>query len=323
MPVRFQVDSDFYDHPKTIGMSADAFKLWVRAGSFSAAKLTDGFIAEDVLVHTLGTDKSVADELVRRRLWRRVKSGYQFHAWGERNLTKQRVQDDQKADRNRKRAKRLVEQEAARNAAGQDEKPQPDPQNVRPESPRNPAGIQPESEGNPASSVSVSVSVSESVSGSGRDTEGGHPPSGEPPPPRCPKHLDNPTEDPCRPCGDARTAREAWEVEDERRQRHQAAVAKSRSAKERAELVAREIRACQRCDHLGRLPDQRVCTHRAEAAHAQELAAAARANIRPGPAGRQRADPIAEARRPDRSQTGLDDALAEVIPIRPSEAEPT
>jgi hypothetical protein len=28
MPIRFQVDPDFYDHPKTIGMSDAATALW-------------------------------------------------------------------------------------------------------------------------------------------------------------------------------------------------------------------------------------------------------------------------------------------------------
>lgn len=32
------------------------------------------------------------------------------------------------------------------------------------------------------------------------------------PPPRCPKHLDNPTEQPCRPCGQARVAHAHWEA---------------------------------------------------------------------------------------------------------------
>ena len=49
MVVRFQVDPDFYDHPKSIGLSDAATALWVRAGSYSAAKLLDGFIAEHVL----------------------------------------------------------------------------------------------------------------------------------------------------------------------------------------------------------------------------------------------------------------------------------
>lgn len=106
MPIRFQVDSDFYDHPKTIGMSDAAFALWVRAGSFSAAKLTDGFVAEDVLAHTLRYEVGIADELVRRGLWSRVKGGYRFRQWDERNLTRSRVEKARTDDRERKREER-------------------------------------------------------------------------------------------------------------------------------------------------------------------------------------------------------------------------
>jgi hypothetical protein len=34
----------------------------------------------------------------------------------------------------------------------------------------------------------------------------------DPPPPRCPEHLDNPTGKPCGACGDARRARALWEA---------------------------------------------------------------------------------------------------------------
>lgn len=117
MPVRFQVDPDFYDHPKTAGMSDTAFSLWVRAGSFSVAKLTDGFITEAVLVHTLRSDAQVADELVERGLWRRRRGGYVFHQWEPRNLTRQRVEDHNRAEAKRKREER---QRLNRQAGGVD-----------------------------------------------------------------------------------------------------------------------------------------------------------------------------------------------------------
>lgn len=134
MPVRFQVDPDFYDHPKTAGMSDSAFSLWVRAGSYSAAKLTDGFIAETVLVHTLRSDTSVADELVERGLWRRRRGGYLFHEWERRNLTKKRVEDHHASDAKRKR-------ESRKNGNAQVEA-----LDVRTDSRRTDVGLQPESD---------------------------------------------------------------------------------------------------------------------------------------------------------------------------------
>lgn len=106
MPVRFQVDGDFYDHPKSIGLSDAAVALWTRAGSYSAAKLTDGFIVEHVLVLLSRTPLEAAEELVARGLWRRAKGGFVFHEWEHRNLTKERVELERAEARIRKRNQR-------------------------------------------------------------------------------------------------------------------------------------------------------------------------------------------------------------------------
>jgi len=251
MVVRFQVDPDFYDHPKSLGLSDAATALWVRAGSYSAAKLTDGFIAEHVLATLTSTPEDAADELRRRGLWHKVRGGYRYHQWERRNLTKTRVEDDMKADRERKKRKRLetrsgtasgqrgaiedgsssneaatnddrrpVEQprsfgrdndEAETNGRRTDAAPQVRGQNVRPESERNPDGIQTDSERIPASSVSVSVS--ESVSGSGRPPDA----RSEPPPAKCPAHLEDPYPPPCGQCAESRKNRDAWDAERVRR----------------------------------------------------------------------------------------------------------
>lgn len=179
MPVRFQVDSDFYDHPKTLDMSDAATALWVRAGSYSAAKLTDGFVADAMLVRLSRSPDEASQELVRRGLWRRVRGGYRFHDWEERgNLTRERVEAERRADRQRKRAKRQAIERATKDhregnegpsseARGNDKSIGQQPtQNsntqvargiVRPES-------EPDSKRTPEGIRGLSVSVSESVS---------------------------------------------------------------------------------------------------------------------------------------------------------------
>jgi len=200
VPIRFQVDPDFYDHPKAIGMSDAATALWVRAGSYSAAKLSDGFVADAALSLLSRCPEEASGELVTRGLWRRVKGGYRFHQWSLRNLTRVRVEADKTADRERKRKER----EAAR----QKPKPQVNGQVVqpdsKPESDRSPPGIHP---------LSVSVSVSESVSGSGHELRpvlNGTPVVVPEPPNRCPEHLNDWKPPNCGPCADARRAHEAW-----------------------------------------------------------------------------------------------------------------
>ncbi|WP_297551496.1 hypothetical protein [Amycolatopsis sp.] len=222
MPIRFQVDSDFYDHPKTTGMSDAAFSLWVRAGSYSAAKLTNGSVSEDVLALTLRSNTEVADELVRRGLWRRRKGGYVFHQWERRNLTKERVEADRQTDAARKRTERKkdVSPELRDLPEGVVDNPPDEPKkaganrtsqvntaNVRPDSDWNPYGVQPESEGSPDVSVSVSVS-----STGGDFSRGGYVgnASAKNPPSKCPQHINDPDPPSCGACRTARLAAEQW-----------------------------------------------------------------------------------------------------------------
>lgn len=150
MPVRFQVDSDFYDHPKTIDMSDAATALWTRAGSYSAAKLTDGFIKDAILPRLSQTPEAAAKELVRRGLWKRVRGGYRFHQWEDRgNLTRERIEAERSADRQRKRRARQTARGNENDQVGHGSVRS----DVHPDSDRNPDGIR-----------GLSVSVSESVS---------------------------------------------------------------------------------------------------------------------------------------------------------------
>lgn len=154
MPIRFQVDGDFYDHPKVLGMSDAAFALWTRAGSYSAAKLTDGFVPEDALSLFSTAQQEAAGELVRRGLWRRVKGGFRFHEWDQRNLTRARVDADRQYERERKQRQR--------HQSSNSEDIQVQGQIVPPGQPPGlPADNHRDSDRSPAGSVSVSVSVSD------------------------------------------------------------------------------------------------------------------------------------------------------------------
>lgn len=155
MPVRFQVDPDFYDHPKSIHLSDAAVALWTRAGSYSAGKLTDGVIPDSVLPRLSQTPDTAAAELVAAGLWRRGRRCHRFHQWEHRNLTKKRVEADRQADRDRKARNRTSTPNAQ--VIGGDVRG-----GIRAES-------GPESERIPDDSVSVSVSVSSSSTQVGSD----------------------------------------------------------------------------------------------------------------------------------------------------------
>src|SRR6266498_2105747 len=149
MPIRFQVDPDFYDHPKTIDLSDAATALWTRAGSYSTAKLLDGFVPDGALVRLSKVPDEASGELVRRRLWRRVRGGFQFHQWGERNLTRERIEDDRRHEREKKRRQRAE----GRGNTNQQVNPQSVPMG-------HSQGQDRDSRGSPNGSVSVSESVS-------------------------------------------------------------------------------------------------------------------------------------------------------------------
>lgn len=107
----FKVDDSFSDHPKLLGVldargGANAIVLWIRAGSWSAKHLTEGFIPDHIL-RSLGGKPAQAELLCRHfppfksGLWERVDGGYQFHDW----LTYQPTKQDVTAQRERNREK--------------------------------------------------------------------------------------------------------------------------------------------------------------------------------------------------------------------------
>lgn len=85
----FKLDDQFWSHPKTLQLSDAAVALWARAGSYSCAHLTDGFISEAVLRRQLGGSKKAVRELTtvapgyEHAFWQLVDGGYQFHDWHE------------------------------------------------------------------------------------------------------------------------------------------------------------------------------------------------------------------------------------------------
>lgn len=77
----FNVDDGFAFHRKSVRAGNAALGLWVRAGSWCAQQLTDGFVPAE-MVEVLGTT-SQAGRLVSAGLWSAVEDGYQFHEWTE------------------------------------------------------------------------------------------------------------------------------------------------------------------------------------------------------------------------------------------------
>lgn len=77
----FKIDDSFYDHPKTFDAPDCAVALWVRAGTWSARNLTDGFVPTGLPARLCDDHDTAVRELLRRGLWDRTGGGYKFHDW--------------------------------------------------------------------------------------------------------------------------------------------------------------------------------------------------------------------------------------------------
>ncbi len=100
----FKVDDNLAFHRKVVAAGNAAMGLWVRAGSWCAQHLTDGFIP-DHMIALLGTPSQRA-KLIKVGLWITTDGGCRFHEWTEkgRQPTGQSVREERSraADRQAK-----------------------------------------------------------------------------------------------------------------------------------------------------------------------------------------------------------------------------
>ncbi|MET0884930.1 MAG: hypothetical protein ABWX92_00645 [Mycetocola sp.] len=115
--VWFKVDDNLAFHAKAVSAGNPAMGLWVRAGSWAAQQVTDGFIPHHI-VSVLGT-AGQARTLVKVRLWELEEGGYRFHAWTERQPSKADVEAERAAARDRMRAARAKKKGIKQDASSQ------------------------------------------------------------------------------------------------------------------------------------------------------------------------------------------------------------
>lgn len=81
----FKVDDQLAFNAKIVAAGNSAMGLWLRAGSWSSAQLTDGFIPihmANAMANAMA-NPSDQDALVSVGLWDEVDGGFQFHDWSE------------------------------------------------------------------------------------------------------------------------------------------------------------------------------------------------------------------------------------------------
>ncbi len=92
----FKVDDSFHSHPKALAAGPAALGLWVIAGSWSCANLTDGFVPDYVLPRLTDGARELAETLVAVGLWRRAKGGYRYHDWAVYQLSREGVLEERR-----------------------------------------------------------------------------------------------------------------------------------------------------------------------------------------------------------------------------------
>lgn len=96
----FKVDDQLAFHPKVLMAGNAAMGLWVRAGSWCGAHLTEGALPRH-MIGTLGAQQRDANRLVQAELWIRTDVGYQFKDWGDYQPTKVQVDGEKVATKER------------------------------------------------------------------------------------------------------------------------------------------------------------------------------------------------------------------------------
>lgn len=230
----FKVDDSFYDHPKVFDAPDCAVALWTRAGTWSARNLTDGFVPAGMPARLCDDPDTAVKELVRRGLWTRTSGGYRFHDWATYQPSAEAVKD--------LRAKRAEAGAAGGKAKAANRKANPPVGNGKvtaaknrliDEAPSNDLWItqqpaemkqnasKPLASASPVAKQNATPTRPVGTGGTGRYLgERSVTRTREEPPPRCPQHIEAPTNEPCGPCGTARRVREMWAKDEAERKRN-------------------------------------------------------------------------------------------------------
>jgi hypothetical protein len=85
-------------HPKLVGLSDKAFRLWVWGLSYAQQHLTDGAIVTEAIPPRM---KRAADDLVQKALWQKQGEGFQIHDYLDWNDSKETILAKRDGARNR------------------------------------------------------------------------------------------------------------------------------------------------------------------------------------------------------------------------------
>lgn len=98
--VWFKVDDQLAVHPKVVSAGNAAMGLWLRAGAWCGAQLTDGRLPA-AMVRALDGTPAEAKRLVNAGLWIEGEDCYHFHDWDDWQPSREQVLSERAAGRER------------------------------------------------------------------------------------------------------------------------------------------------------------------------------------------------------------------------------
>lgn len=102
-----RLDDNFADHPKIIGLSDSAFRLYIHTLCYANRQLTDGFIPTPVYERMSAYHERAWAELQQAGLWELTEGGFQIRSYEEYQPTRDSV--EAKRQQNRERLARFRE----------------------------------------------------------------------------------------------------------------------------------------------------------------------------------------------------------------------
>lgn len=128
-----RIDDNFADHPKVIGLSDSAFRLFITGLCYANRQLTDGLIPYQIVNAWVGDNiEKPSDELEDQELWERSDKGFLIRSYSEYQPTKEKVQ--KKREEAKERLRRYREKQGNANETEKKRQPhtQPNPSQPNP-----------------------------------------------------------------------------------------------------------------------------------------------------------------------------------------------
>jgi hypothetical protein len=98
-----RLDDNFADHPKVIGLSDYAFRLYIHTLCYSNRQLTDGFIASTVFERMSVSNDRAWVELEEAGLWEVTEGGFIIRSYAEYQPLREMVEEKREQARERLR----------------------------------------------------------------------------------------------------------------------------------------------------------------------------------------------------------------------------